>query len=823
MYISNLYAFNEFIPATELSGGFPKFSTYYHKQYSNFSEGFSDIGVMLSYPELLKNFSFGADFKRFGDDKFNNLESNLFIGYKSSSFFTPAISFGFINRGFGKDLVFSQDETLPHYSTTKPIIGVSGNINFQHRFKLGIGAYYLNQPNISLFNSEEQLPMKIILNTDIVISRLISLGAFMIREDERNYYGFRLGMNIPLTGFNISMEGSTEKRISSYTRLNTSNYWDIRLGYDYNLESNLNGTNYFLFVSKELIGSMKSPDIKFLNPLWNQDFVEVSDKEIDLTFEVENQDRLKYVKVFLNDNTIFEKKNIREYEKKYFTIDQDLKLGDNELFIEVAGVNGKVTDKKINIYCKSLDIEVYPIADEIYLGEEIDVVWESTIDDGQYGIYLFENGIEKRKLNKDIITEWESEEGMCKKYRFTWKVNEIKNGKDYIYRIRVKEFQKGLSSESNEFTGDITEPEIVIWDKEIKDYILELTGKVEDRSHLDFLCINGLDIEKLKKTSSNKWEFSYDGKLSIGDNLFVIEAKDIYDNKTQQNISQKRGYEYLSIDDNVPVAKKMVPNRIGIVIGIEDYNNIEPAKYANRDAKAVYNYFTKRLGIEKNNIYYFSEDTKTNPRTIPIRGLFKEKLGSKVERLKNTYSDIQIVFYYSGHGLPDEEDKSNFYLLPEDYDPDYKETRISFNQDILSPMKKYIEDDDLLVIVLDACFSGKKRGSDELLAYGAKPAALYITIQQAFNNMVVFSSSSGLQKSYSYDRAEHGLFTYTFLRALKEFDKISLKELANYIKTSTETISSIDEEKIMEIQQPDVIPPELLERVKITYLGKIIF
>ena len=94
MYISNLYGFNEFIPATELSGRFPKFSTYYHKQYSNFSEGFSDIGVMISYPELLKNFSFGVDFKRFGDDKFNYLESNLFIGYKTSSFLLQQFRLG---------------------------------------------------------------------------------------------------------------------------------------------------------------------------------------------------------------------------------------------------------------------------------------------------------------------------------------------------------------------------------------------------------------------------------------------------------------------------------------------------------------------------------------------------------------------------------------------------------------------------------------------------------------------------------------------------------------------------------------------------------
>ena len=436
---------------------------------------------------------------------------------------------------------------------------------------------------------------------------------------------------------------------------------------------------------------------------------------------------------------------------------------------------------------------------------------------------MYENDVEKVKLNSDLIKDPESEEGVSKKYRYTWKVKEIQNGKEYKYRIRIKEFQLGLSSETNEFNGDISEPTIIVWDEEIDIPYLKLEGRIEDKSDLKYLKVNGVIVDNINKAVSNKWEFAYEGKLSIGDNNFIIDVEDIYGNKTQHIISKKRNYEYANIDRNVPDKNKKVPNRIGIVLGIEDYDNIESAKYANRDAEAVNDYFTKRLGIDKNNIYYLSENTKSLPQTIPIRSLFKTELKEKCNKIRKSFPNVEIIIYYSGHGLPDDEDISNFYLLPKDYNQKYEDTKISFNDDVLSEIKKYIEDDDLLVILLDACFSGKKRGSDELIAYGAKPASLYITIQQAFNNMIMFSSSSGLQKSYSYDRAQHGLFTYSFLRALKEFDTINMKELANYIKTTTETISSIDEENIVEIQQPDVIPPELLERVKTTELGEVNF
>lgn len=820
--ISCLNAFNGYIPATEMSDEFMKFSTYYQKQHFDYENGFSDIGMIFTYPKIGKMFGIGGEFHRFGDQKYQRFETNALFCFKPVNFLTTVVSAGLVSRSFN-DLNFMEAEELPQGSKNAFVAGISSNINIQNRLNIGVGFYNLNKPNVSFLGGVDKLPLKILLNADAIILNWLGAGVYLLRENEKNYYGLKLNFSLPLKNMHIETQGSSENKVSSYITLNTLNYWNFKIGYETYLESQLKSSNYSIFISKKIVGDLDAPIIEFPNNEWNKDYRDVQLPDIPLRFSILKHDRLKNVKVLLNKRTVLEKNAIMEYEKKDFKTNLPLRNGDNTLIISATGINGKVNKKRINIYYKSSDIQILPIAKEINLGDEIDIVWESTINNGKFGIFLYENDVEKKKLNKGQIKDPESEEGTSKKYRYSWKAKEIQNGKGHKYRIRIKEYQLGFSSETNEFTGDITEPTIKIWENEIEIPYIKLAGRVEDKSDISYIKINGVDVDEINKLKSNKWKFTYYGKLSIGHNTFLIETEDKYGNKTQQTISKKRDYEYADID-NISESRREVSNRIGVVLGIENYDNIESAKYANRDAETVKDYFTKRLGIAENNIFYLSENTKTSPQTIPIKSLFETDLKEKCNHIRKSYENVEIIIYYSGHGLPDEEDNSNFYLLPIDFNQRYKKTKISFNDDVLSEIKKYIQDDDLLVILMDACFSGKKRGSDELIAYlGSKPASLLITIQQAFNNMIMFSSSSGLQRSYSYDRAQHGLFTYAFLRALNEFDTISMKELANYIKTTTETISGIDTENISEIQQPDVIPSELLEKMKTNELGEVKF
>lgn len=58
----------------------------------------------------------------------------------------------------------------------------------------------------------------------------------------------------------------------------------------------------------------------------------------------------------------------------------------------------------------------------------------------------------------------------------------------------------------------------------------------------------------------------------------------------------------------------------------------------------------------------------------------------------------------------------------------------------------------------------------------------------AFENMEIFSSSTGTQISSSYEAGRHGLFTYYLLKGMRkdadrnEDGKITLAELETYVK-----------------------------------------
>jgi uncharacterized caspase-like protein len=123
--------------------------------------------------------------------------------------------------------------------------------------------------------------------------------------------------------------------------------------------------------------------------------------------------------------------------------------------------------------------------------------------------------------------------------------------------------------------------------------------------------------------------------------------------------------------------------------------------------------------------------------------------------------DAEIMFYYSGHGLPEEVSKEP-YLIPVDVSGTQVQNGLSlidvYNQLAGSTAKK-------CVVVLDACFSGGARNKELTALKGIKVSA---SINEVPGNLVVLASSSGTQSSAVYKEKQHGYFTYFLLKNLKE-------------------------------------------------------
>ena len=113
-----------------------------------------------------------------------------------------------------------------------------------------------------------------------------------------------------------------------------------------------------------------------------------------------------------------------------------------------------------------------------------------------------------------------------------------------------------------------------------------------------------------------------------------------------------------AIDKNIPVNPTTNKNTFVVIIGNEDYQRVSKVNYALNDAGTFANYCQKTLGIPQQNIRSYRNATYGTMLSAldDIKGIATAYHGN-----------LDIIFYYAGHGIPSETDKSA-YLLPVDAD-----------------------------------------------------------------------------------------------------------------------------------------------------------
>lgn len=207
------------------------------------------------------------------------------------------------------------------------------------------------------------------------------------------------------------------------------------------------------------------------------------------------------------------------------------------------------------------------------------------------------------------------------------------------------------------------------------------------------------------------------------------------------------------VDIDIPMATLKNNNTYAIIIGNEDYEQHQKVDYAKNDAKVFAEYCTKTLGIPKDHIRL---------QTNATLGKMNEQIDYMTDKAKMNPGELNFIFYYSGHGLPDTS-TGEAYLLP----TDASGTNFKYCCNLDSLYAKFHAMDSRGVTVfLDACFSGATGNGGMLF----KERYVEYTPKETTveGNVVVFSSCSGNQTSLFYDDQHHGFFTYFLLKNLKE-------------------------------------------------------
>ncbi|UCH82015.1 MAG: caspase family protein [Nitrospiraceae bacterium] len=293
-------------------------------------------------------------------------------------------------------------------------------------------------------------------------------------------------------------------------------------------------------------------------------------------------------------------------------------------------------------------------------------------------------------------------------------------------------------------------------------------------------------------------------RLSIKDNKAAYlpgqwEVKVYMDNILIESKNFTLENAVVNVDRINSAALKPYPKDWGLIIGIENYDNLPVVNYARKDAQIMKEYLMKLLGVPEDNIIMLIDRGATKAR---IEGYLKQYLPRNVEKGTTLY------VYYAGHGMPDIE-KNEPYLVP--YDGDTR-----FINHTGYRLKDFYQDLESLdigksYVFLDSCFSGAASRTEKMLVAGARPALIHVKDSNTNSRKVVALTASQMnQISNAYPDAKHGLFTYYLLRALRgEADEnddqwVSIKEAYTYIKKHVVRVS-----RRMGTEQTPVIMPSL--------------
>lgn len=243
------------------------------------------------------------------------------------------------------------------------------------------------------------------------------------------------------------------------------------------------------------------------------------------------------------------------------------------------------------------------------------------------------------------------------------------------------------------------------------------------------------------------------------------------------------------VDKNIPMAKNSNKHTFAVIIANENYPDA-PVPYSLNDGRMFKEYCNKTLGIPEKNINLYEDATYGN-------------LIEAVEKIKNIADafdgEVSLIFYYAGHGFPDEK-QSTAYLLPIDGNAsDITTTGFSLAKLYDQLAKINLKSS---IILLDACFSGAKR-EDQMLSQ-SRGVAIKVKEEEPKGKMVVFSAAQGDETAHQLEEKGHGLFTYYLLKQLQTTGgDVTMGELSDFVTKQVKRQSVVINNKK---QTPEVIP-----------------
>ena len=302
-----------------------------------------------------------------------------------------------------------------------------------------------------------------------------------------------------------------------------------------------------------------------------------------------------------------------------------------------------------------------------------------------------------------------------------------------------------------------------------------LSGTVSDETQVAALTVDGVGI-----SVDRSGAFEVPFYIPNSGRRFEVVVIDAHNNRATRNleVTRKLGsvgeIPHLEPLDPLKVSVPLKPNAYALIIGLEEYDNLPKADFADRDAQYFAGYAHRALGVKKTNI-------KTLINAQASRNAIMRALKLWLPAHANN-DDAEVFLFFAGHGLA-AEDGRRLFLLPADTETALLEDTAINLDDIIRSVaaNRPIS----ATLFLDTCYSGLSR-SGRSLKEGTRGLRVVSKTDALPPNFQILSASSGSQTAISLPEVRHGLFSYFLMKSLEgaadynRDGRITIEEIHRY-------------------------------------------
>jgi len=297
--------------------------------------------------------------------------------------------------------------------------------------------------------------------------------------------------------------------------------------------------------------------------------------------------------------------------------------------------------------------------------------------------------------------------------------------------------------------------------QKIKKGSYKITGKVtDDQKTPPYLYV---DDEQIIVKKDGSFEFPGFTNRDTQITVLAIDKRGLQNEVVVKVFVEKEIITTTKLEKLKPqkINSKRNDNKLAVVIGIQKYDSIQNARYANNDGEYFSEYAKKAFGIKSNNI-----NTLIDGEADYISS---KKALLKWLKQKIIPGETEVIIFYSGHGMASL-DEGEIFLLASDSDGEFIEDTALSRKEIFKRIDSY--NAKSVTVFIDACYNGETgdSGSKELLIASAKPLIGVKDTGDIPNSFNVFSSSQLNQASFSTEKetgVENGIFSYYLMKGLE--------------------------------------------------------